>query len=390
MSTALPTGTALVMAGIPATNHSLYHRMRFSVGDPAAVIELPRDNGQRERVLIIRDIEMQRARKHARADRVHCPADFKPDGGLSGDRETATAQAVAECLRRAGVTKAIADRTLPLIYAHQMQAAGIAVECDTELGVMDRRAKDEQEITWLREAQQATESAIRLACETVARASAGAGGVLMHEGSPLTAERLRAIIDIHLLQIGYANPNSIVAAGPLCADCHEHGRGDLHTGESIIIDIFPMNRATLYNGDCTRTVVHGQVSDELKTMHAAVVEAKRAAIAAIRPGVTGEAVHQATLKVIERHGYRFALPSDRAGDDEATMPHGTGHGIGLDVHEPPLLAVGGPPLIKGDALTVEPGLYCRAHGGVRVEDMVIVTNHGCVNLNTLPEWLEWK
>ncbi|MEX2213874.1 MAG: M24 family metallopeptidase [Phycisphaeraceae bacterium] len=388
MSTSHPH--AVVMAGIPASNHSLYHRMRFSVGDPAALLELPREGGGRERVLIIRDIEMLRARKHARADRVQCPADFTPAAGLSGDRETATAQAVAECLRRAGVTQAVADRTLPLIYAHELKQAGIVVECDTQLGVMDRRAKDEQEVQWLREAQQATESAMRLACETVAKAAVRGDSVLLHEGSSLTAEKLRAIIDVHLLQLGYANPTSIVAAGPLCADCHEHGHGDLHTGESVIVDIFPVNRATLYNGDCTRTVVHGEASDELKRMHQAVVEAKAAAIAAIRPGVTGEAVHQATAQVIQRHGYRMGLPQGRAADDDCTMPHGTGHGIGLDVHEPPLLAVGGPALVKGDALTVEPGLYCRAFGGVRVEDMVIVTDTGCINLNTLPEGLDWK
>jgi Xaa-Pro aminopeptidase len=71
------------------------------------------------------------------------------------------------------------------------------------------------------------------------------------------------------------------------------------------------------------------------------------------------------------------------------MVHGTGHGVGLDVHEPPLLDFGGPKLVVGDALTIEPGLYCKAIGGVRVEDMVIVTADGCENLNTLPEGLEW-
>jgi Xaa-Pro aminopeptidase len=378
------------MAGVPAVNLSLYRRLRFSVGDPVARIEFPRDDGTHESVLILRDIEMQRARKHARADRIQCPADFAPAGGLSGDRETATAQSLAECLRRRGVSRVVADRTLPLIYALEMSRAGIVVDCDPSLGVMERRCKDAQEIEHLRQAQRATESAIRLACETIAKATARGDGVLLHEAHPLTAERLRAIIDVHLLQLGYINPQSIIACGPIGADCHDHGEGELRTGQPVIIDIFPRNRATLYNGDCTRTVVHGEISDQLKRMHAAVVQAKAAAIAAIRPGITGDAVHAATLAVITRHGYGAGLPAADAPPTYCGMTHGTGHGIGLDVHEPPLLAIDGPPLIAGDALTVEPGVYSKAIGGVRVEDMVVVNDRGCENLNTLPDGLAWS
>ncbi|MEY5032842.1 MAG: hypothetical protein RL354_1873, partial [Planctomycetota bacterium] len=155
------------MAGIPATNLSLYRAIRFKVGDPAALICLTDRSGATERVLIIRDIEMERAKRHARADRVHCPADFEPkgwsSGGLSGDRETATAQSVAQCLVSHGVTSARADRSLPFIFAHFMRMAGIELVCDTEMGVLERRAKDAQELDWLREAQRATEGAMKLA-----------------------------------------------------------------------------------------------------------------------------------------------------------------------------------------------------------------------------------
>src|SRR5690606_17771148 len=116
-------------------------------------------------LLIVRDIEMQRAKREARADRVACPADFVPVGGLSGDRATATAQAAAECLRRQGAERVIADRSLPLLFAHFMALAGIGVECDPELGVMTRRSKDADELTWLREAQAVTQRLMRSACE---------------------------------------------------------------------------------------------------------------------------------------------------------------------------------------------------------------------------------
>ncbi len=380
---------ATIMAGIPAHNMALYHRLRFLVGDPAVLLEVPAGEGSIS-TLILRDIEMDRARAHARADRVACPADFAPTTGLSGDRETATAQSAAEFLRRAGISAVTADRTLPLIYAHALREAGVEVHCDLNLGVATRRTKDEAEIGHLREAQRVTEDAMEMACALIARATADRQGVLQHEGAPLTSERVRAAIDIWLLQRGYTTPGSIVAGGPIGADCHNYGTGELRTGEPVIVDIFPQNRATLYNGDCTRTVVHGEISDTLLNMRAAVAEAKAAGIAAVRTGVTGQQVHEATIAVIQQHGYAIGLPAVDAADSYCAMVHGTGHGVGLEVHEPPLLDKGGPPLVAGDAVTVEPGLYSKAVGGIRLEDLVVTTEEGCLNLNQLPEGLAWK
>jgi len=385
-----PTRHPTLMAGIPATNGALYWRIRFSVGDPVALIELPVDDCHKASVLILRDIEMVRARAQARADRVGCPEDFTPAGGLSGDRETATAQAAAECLRRAGVTRVVADRTLPLIFAEIVRQAGIAVDCDPQMGVLERRSKDQQEIAWLRESQATTEGAMKMACALVASAGARRDGALVRDGEPLSCERVRAAIDHWLLDRGYSNPPSIVAGGPGGADCHNLGHGELRTGEPVIIDIFPRNRQTHYYGDCTRTVVHGEVADEIVKMHAAVRRAKAAAIAAVRPGVTGEAVHAATTGVITGLGYAVGLPDDQAPDCYCAITHGTGHGVGLDVHEPPLLDLKGPELVRGDVITIEPGLYRKDLGGVRVEDMVVVTENGCENLNRLQEGLDWR
>lgn len=376
---------ATVMGGIPAHNPSFYRRIRFSVGDPAALIEIPGHGA----TLIIRDIEADRARRKARADRVCVPRDFAPSSGLSGDRETATAQAAAECLKRAGVKEVVADRTLPMLFAHVIGEAGIRVACDPEMGVADRRSKDEQEVEFLRKAQRTTEQAVERACRMIGGAKPDKSGVLIHDGEPLTSERVRAEIDVWLLQREYDNANMIVSGGPAGADCHDRGSGPLRTGQPVIVDVFPRDKKTYYFGDCTRTVVHGEVSDDLARMHKAVVDAKRAAIKATRAGVTGAQVHAATKSVITGAGYRMGLPGASDPESYCAMTHGTGHGVGLDVHEPPLLDDGGPELVVGDCLTIEPGLYCRAIGGIRVEDMVIVTRDGCDNLNSIPEGLSW-
>ncbi len=380
--------TAHLTAGVPTTNAILYHTIRFLVGDPAALIEI--EGATPSRILILREIEMSRAKQHARADAVFGYSDFTPATGLSGDRATGAAQSVVECLQRNNITRVITDRSLPFIYAFHIQLAGITLEYDPDKGVLDRRAKDEQEIANLAEAQRITEQVMERACQLIARAPADTKGTLQHDNATLTAERVQSLLNIWLLELGYDNPGSIVACGPEGGDCHNHGHGPLRTGQPVIVDIFPQNKSSLYNGDCTRVVVHGDIPDEIERYHAAVLEAKAVAIGATRAGVTGEAVHNETIRVITAHGYHMGIPADNAPDDFASMPHGTGHGIGIEVHEPPLLDVGGPMLIVGDALTIEPGLYSKALGGVRIEDMVIVTETGCKNLNTLHEGLDWR
>jgi len=375
-----------LIAGIPASNDTLFHAIRFAAGDPAALI----DDGT-ERLLVIRDIEMDRARSSARADRIACPADFTPDGGLSGDRETATAQATAEAIRRRDATVVRSDRTLPLSFVSALDDAGIRVEYDPELGVAERRIKDEEELEALRSAQRDTQAAIGMACGLIAGAATDADGLLELDGDTLTSDRVRAAIDVHLLELGYDNPTSIVAGGPQGADCHCHGHGALRTGEPIIIDVFPRSKATRYNGDCTRTVVHGEVSPTLARMHAAVLTAKQAGEHAALAGVTGEQVHAVTTAVISDHGFDLGLPDEASDPGRIAMVHGTGHGVGLAVHEPPLLDRGGPPLVCGDVVTIEPGLYGPAIGGLRLEDMVVITETGAEDLGAgLPLGLTWS
>ncbi|MGC4034092.1 MAG: M24 family metallopeptidase [Tepidisphaeraceae bacterium] len=381
----LPT----IRAGVPTRSKAVYHAVRFLAHDPMVYLTVPTGDRVR-RILIVRDVELERARKLPTADKVYCPADFAPPEGLSGDREIATAQAAAVCVTRHGIRRVLADRSLPLVFAEHLKEAGVEVVLDLDLGVTDRRRKDETEVAALRQAQQDTETAIALACRIIRHANARADGVLMHDGEVLTSERVKAIIDQHLAKLGYGNDGHIIAGGPIGADCHHAGAGELRTGEPVLVDVFPQNKTTLYHGDCTRTVVHGDVPPLVQKMHDIVAEAKKAAEGATRAGTTGDAVHRATAAVMEKHGvYLGFLPSD-APANQLFLPHGTGHGLGLDLKEPPLLDYKGVELLAGDAVTIEPALYAHGIGGVRLEDMYIVRDNGYENLDTLPETLtEW-
>lgn len=381
--------TALLLAGIPAIQKNLYHRIQFMVGDPVGWVQICEPGGANHSILICRDIEMDRAKKFSTAQKVACPADYTPGSGLSGDRETATAQAIAECLSRHEVTSVTSDRSLPLIYVEALKNRNIELHYNPDMGVLERRAKTSKELEALAKAQEATESVMLKACQLVCKGKARPDGVLELDDIPLTSELLKSSIDHWLLDIGFDNPGSIVACGPQAADCHEYGSGPLRTETPIIIDIFPKDKSSHYNGDCTRTVVHGTVPSDIEKAYNTVVQAKLAGMKATKAGVTGESVHRATIGVILENGYETGLPSESSPINRCAMVHGTGHGVGLEVHEPPLLDFKGPDLVVGDVLTIEPGLYCPAWGGVRSEDMVAVELDGCKNFNKLPDTLTW-
>ena len=376
-----------VLAGIASLNASLFHRIRFVVGDSAVIIDFADGTS----LLIIRDIEMDRARQAGSADRVCCAADFEPEGGLSGDRDTALAQATAQCLRQAGESSVTVDRTLPYLYAHFIQEAGITIKYSEDFGVKERRIKSADEIEHLRHAQKVTGETMTFACRTIANATPDAEGILHHDGAVLTSERVQAMITAFLIERNFSNSHgSIVATAPQVADCHHYGKGPLMANLPVVVDIFPMDNATRYNGDMTRTVVCGEPSEEVKKMHAAVCEAKQAGCEALKVGTSGEAVHGATIGVLEGHGFTIVRGDVEHDAAIPTMPHGTGHGIGLEVHEPILLDHGGGEIFENELLTVEPGLYSSVLGGVRVEDMVLVTGTGYEILSPVQEGLDWR
>ena len=141
-----------------------------------------------------------------------------------------------------------------------------------------------------------------MACETIANSETNERGVLHIEGDPLTSESMRTMIDSFLHERNFFNPSSIIAGGSDGGDCHNLGSGNLYTGQPIIIDIFPLDKNSMYNGDCTRTVVHGSIPAEVEKMHNAVVAAKVAGTAAVKAGISGELIHLEVIRVLIEHG----------------------------------------------------------------------------------------
>lgn len=234
-----------------------------------------------------------------------------------------------------------------------------------------RAIKAPDEIEAIRSTARAGEEALDVAVRMIEESRIEGSGLVL-DGRPLTSERVRAAIDISLLENGCESVDNIVCGGPASADPHARGTGTLPADSPIVIDIFPRSKTSRYFADMTRTVLRGRATPELKRIYEAVEAAHTAGTDAISDGVTGAQVHATVCRIFEQMGY-----PER---EDRGFIHSTGHGVGLEVHERPSLGPSGGRLMAGNVVTVEPGLYYREIGGVRIEDLLIVTNSGCENL----------
>jgi Xaa-Pro aminopeptidase len=218
--------------------------------------------------------------------------------------------------------------------------------------------------------------------ELIAEASVDDGGVLRRtDGEVLTCEFVKQEIEISLLRHDCALDETIVACGEDAADPHDRGSGPIRADEFVIVDIFPKDKATKYHSDMTRTFLKGEPSETQREWYAVTDEARKAALDVVEAGATGDAVNQAVVDVYQGAGYPtiFTDPGTETG-----FIHSTGHGVGLDVHEGPAVSRDGEELQAGHIITIEPGLYDPDVGGVRIEDIVVVTEDGYENLVDYP------
>lgn len=378
-------GQNLLVIGAPEHDADAYHLSGFLA--PDAVICL-RVAGKR--YLAVSSLEYGRAAKEAPVDELLSNEEL---GIIDLARELksgarAYAVAVANLLDELGASNSpvVVPAHFGVVYADELRARGITLTPDGKLFDGLRRAKTEEEISNIERTQNAVEAACAHAVGMLQEAGVEDDGTLQWHGATLTSELLRSEIDVELLRRGCSADGTIVAGGPQAADPHERGHGPLKAGESIIVDIFPVDLSTRYYSDMTRTFVKGKPNEGLQKMYDAVLESQEAALSMIRAGVNGRDVHRKVADVLHEAGYKTNVHDQEKGKPLTEgFFHGTGHGVGLEIHEAPSLSLADDELIPGDVISVEPGVYDPKVGGVRIEDLVVVTEDGCRNLTTFPK-----
>ncbi len=287
-----------------------------------------------------------------------------------------------------GVTSAVVPETFPLWLADLLRAEGVELRVDRELFDARRRVKTEAELQGMRRAQRAAEAGMETVRDLLRRASPNGAGLEL-DGEPLTVERVKSAMAQTFAAHGATADEFIVAPGPQGAVGHDMGSGPIRPGVPIVVDIWPRDNESFIFCDMTRTFVVGEVPEDVREWHRLCKEALDRAISEIRDGADGREIFHGTCEIFEAAGE----PTQRTKEPGKPLSdgffHGLGHGVGLEVHEEPGLGrMEGPPLRAGDVVTVEPGCYRQGYGGVRLEDLVLVTADGAENLTAYPYDLE--
>jgi Xaa-Pro aminopeptidase len=287
------------------------------------------------------------------------------------------AEIAVRAVEALGITSAVVPETFPLWLADQLRAEGVELTVDGDFFDDRRRVKSEAELAGIRKAQRAAEAGMDAARE------------LLRRGAPLTVEEVKAAMSRVFSDHGTTCDDFIVAPGAQGAVGHDMGSGPIGEGVPIVIDIWPRDNESFMYCDMTRTFVIGDVPDDVREWHRLTKEALDRAISEIADGAAGRAIFDGTCEIYEAAGY----PTQRTKQAGETLAdgffHGLGHGVGLEVHEEPGLGMASKkPLRAGDVVTVEPGLYRQGYGGVRLEDLVLVTTNGAENLTQYPYDLE--
>lgn len=356
----------------------LYYATKFIAPDAFAFI-LARGKSY----LLASDLESDRAKKQACVDTVVSTSRLALEYKQKHGKSASFCELVLYFLKKRKVKSVLVPGNFPVQYYEPLRRAGLRIRYKSGVFFKERLKKDPSEIAAITQALRATEKAAHEAIRTL-KQSVIRKNKLYFRGKVLTSEALRKIIHRTLLEEGCAGEHTIVSCGGHSIDPHDRGAGPLRPHQPIIMDIFPRNEATLYFADFTRTVVRGKASPRLKKMYVAVEEAQDIAFKMIRHGMTGKRIHEAIHARFIQLGFKTGLKRGRM----QGFFHSTGHGLGLDIHEPPRIGPAEDVLKAGQVVTVEPGLYYQGIGGVRLEDVVLVTKTGCKNLTRFSRTLE--
>jgi Xaa-Pro aminopeptidase len=307
------------------------------------------------------------------------------EDGLS--RAEASREIEARAVKKIGIEEAIVAAEFPLALADRLRDDGVTLIVDEPAIELRRRAKTTVELDGIRAAQRAAQAGMAAASDVLARSKAGADGRLELDGMPLLAEEVRAALRSACAQNGAPCPPDVIVASVWQGNGHEPGSGPLPAGLPIHVDLWPRHEETACWADMARTFVVGERlpehADRLAEMETLSLRALTQAKEAVRPGVTGRELFDATCEVFESAGY----PTQRTSgpDEDEGFQWSLGHGVGLEVHEPPSLGLAGrDPFVVGDVVALEPGLSIERIGAVVFEDLVVVTEEGCEVLTDFP------
>lgn len=335
--------------------------------------------------VVMSDLEIDRARKQAPHCKVLSWSQYAQHLRKNGSPSPNFAQVIAKILREKRLKKIFVPSDFPHGLARELRHLKVKVKVK-EGGVFPQREfKKADEVKKISAALMMAEVGLSEGIQVLKRSKIGKDKKLLYHNLPLTSEKLRAVIDIAIIQAGGLAAHTIVAGGRQGCDPHERGHGVLRANEPIIIDVFPRSQKTGYFGDITRTVVKGRASETVRKIYQAVLHGQEIGFQKMGPNVSGSVIHKAILEYFEKEGF----PTGKRKGRMQGFFHGTGHGLGLEIHEPPRVSLTSADVLKpGHVVTVEPGLYYPNIGGVRLEDVAHITTDGVRNLTKFEKLLE--
>ena len=352
----------------------------FFAPDPLIFFEW---KGRRHAVMS--DLEIDRAKKQATVDRVLSYSRYVRRLQRQGVRFPEPSQVIAAVFEDYRIGAVEVPETFPAGVADDLRKVSVRVTIQRDPFWPDREIKTKDEVRHIGESLGIAEIGMEAGIAAVRRSRIGRDGFLRLDGTPLTSEILKRIINTTIMAEGCVPAHTIVSSGNQCVDPHNEGSGPIRAHTSIIMDIFPRSQTSGYFGDMTRTVVRGRASHRLRHAYACVLEGQNIGFREVRAGADPLKIHQNITDYFRKEGF----PTGRKDGRMQGFFHGTGHGLGLDIHEPPGISFRSKQTLRrGHVVTIEPGLYYWGLGGVRLEDVVFVKETGCQNLVKYPKFLE--
>src|SRR2546425_2170046 len=335
--------------------------------------------------IVMNDLEIDRARKQARHCRVLSWTHYVNKLKRNRVKSPGFATVIREILQEKRLRKVFVPNSFPHGLARELRRLKIKVKVREGHFFPERELKTADEVKKISAALMMAEVGLAEGIQALKNSRIDKKGRLMYHNVPLTSEKLRAIIDIAIIQAGGLAAHTIVAGGKQACDPHEQGHGVLRAHEPIMIDVFPRSQKTGYFGDITRTVVKGRANQAVRKLYDIVAHGQDLAFEKMEANTPGTEVHQAVRKFFDQEGYKTGKRNGRM----QGFFHGTGHGLGLEIHEAPRLsATSNDTLRVGHVVTVEPGLYYPELGGVRLEDVACITGNSSRNLTKFEKVLE--